>query len=721
MKRVEILLVGNTDFVTKQWIEHAFPKDKVVVARREGTESSGEELKIIDMPDGDVVSEVFSSYEFDRIVYFSEDLTPRSVRDGDLGHLRRLLHAIRNRKTQIVMVSGPESEFTYPQEEDVRETSKSLMSRACEELGLYYARTYDLEVKIVRCPYLYAPQRHGATAYFNDLFEQAQSGELRFHEQAEQRTCFLCADDLAELIYRIFDDWTADSELFHVPNVFDFTYGDLGKLIAGYFPGAKVTYGEDRPQMYPSDDRELRLRYGFSPRYSLRDDLPHVIEGWLKLRDDTTDEHPVWDFLRNHSKWWTVPEIVGAFLLTEWLRAMMQGDSQLGIVDLRLLFVVIVGTIYGLHAGVFAAALACAGVAVAYASQGASFAPLFYDPSNWFAFVVYFVAGSVCGYVQLRNHENVEFVRDENDLLRNRLDFLRGLYHDVLDDRRQLRDQIIGRRDSFGKMYAMTRELDEVQPQKLYHTAIRIMQESLDSDSLAIYRLDNGGQFARLVAASPHFEGDGTRSIRIADYAEIIAALDHSSIWANRTLDSRYPMYAVGVRDRGELAVIITMGTAKPDQMNLYFQNLFTIMCGLVESAMVRAFEYENVTRQSMLVPGTNLLKVEAFLPKILAANELTHDHMSNHLLLKVDNQESVEDVDARLAQSIRQTDEAGVLKDGSVYLLMNQAGPKELPIILKRLERFGLQCSLISRTQEDEVLASERSRIAQPDYGDES
>lgn len=303
MRRVEILLIGNTDFVTKQWIEHTFPQDKVVVALRKGTESSGEDLKIIDMPDRDAVSEVFSNYEFDRIVYFSEDLTPRSERDGDLGYLRRLLHTVRNRKVQMLMVSGPESEFTYPQETDVHETSKSLMSRAGEELGLYYARTYDLEVKIVRCPYLYAPQRNGVTAYFNGLFEQAQAGELRFHERAEQRTCFLCADDLAELIYRIFDDWTADSELFHVPNVFDFTYGDLGTLIAGYFPGTKVVYGEDRPQAYPADDHELRLRYGFSPRYSLREDFPHVIEGWLKLRENKTDKYPVWDFLRSHNKW----------------------------------------------------------------------------------------------------------------------------------------------------------------------------------------------------------------------------------------------------------------------------------------------------------------------------------------------------------------------------------------------------------------------------------
>ena len=51
-------------------------------------------------------------------------------------------------------------------------------------------------------------------------------------------------------------------------------------------------------------------------------------------------------------------------------------------------------------------------MALSYASKGASFAPLFYDTSNWLAFVVYFVAGAVCGYVQLRNRENLRFMRD---------------------------------------------------------------------------------------------------------------------------------------------------------------------------------------------------------------------------------------------------------------------------------------------------------------------
>lgn len=709
---MEVLLVGNTDFITKQWIQHAFPRDHVVIAEREGTVDGNDHLRIVNMSDANALANALTTYEFDRIVFFSENLTPRSDRDGDLGALRRLLHAIRNRQTQMLMVSGPESEFTYPENDDVSDTSKSLMSRASEELCLYYARTYRLEAKIIRCPYLYAPERNGATAYFGRLFEQASAGSISFCEREQQQTCFLCADDLAELIYRMFDDWTAESEVFHVPNAFDFTYGDLADVISAAFPGLSVTFGEDRTQHYPADDHALRLRYGWSPRYSLKQDLPLVLQRWKEARaQEQSEKHLIWDFLRNHSKPWIAFEICVTFILEELLRTAVQGNSQLGTVDLRLFFVVIVGTMHGLNAGVFAAVLACVGMALSYASKGASFAPLFYDTSNWLAFVVYFVAGAVCGYVQLRNRENLRFMRDENSLLRERLAFLRDLYHDVLDDRRMLRGQIIGRRDSFGKMYAMIRELDEVQPQKLYHTTIRIMQDTLGGDSFGVYRIDSGGRFARLMAASPQTESLFSKSALLENYANIITALDHGGLWVNRNLEPDLPMYAAGVHADGKLAVVIVLAKAQPDQMNLYFQNLFTIMCGLVESAMVRAFDYENVARQAMLVPGTEFLNTRAFLPKVLAANELKHDHMGDHLLLRVDD--AWQDNGSRLMGAIRQTDEAGVLQDGNVYVLMNQAGKHELPIINKRLAQAGLHVTRVSGQEEDALLDEASEQVA--------
>ena len=716
----EVLLVGDTDFITQQWIQHAFPRDRVVIAEREGTVGGNDRLRIVNMSGANTLAETLTAYEFDRIVFFSENLTPRSDRDGDLGTLRRFLHAIRNRQTQMLMVSGPESEFIYPENADVHDTSKSLMSRASEELCLYYAHTYHLEAKIIRCPYLYAPERNGATAYFGRLFEQASAGSISFREREQQQTCFLCADDLAELIYRMFDDWTAESEVFHVPNVFNFTYGDLADVISAAFPGLSVTFGEDRPQCYPADDHVLRLRYGWSPRYSLKQDLPPVLQRWKEARaQEQSGKHPIWDFLRNHSKPWIAFEICVTFILEELLRTAVQGDSQLGTVDLRLFFVVIVGTMYGMNAGVFAAALACAGMALSYASKGASFAPLFYDTSNWLAFVVYFVAGAVCGYVQLRNRENLRFMRDENSLLRERLAFLRDLYHDVLDDRRMLRGQIIGRRDSFGKMYAMTRELDEVLPRKLYYATIRIMQDTLGGDSFGIYRIDNGGRFAHLMAASPQTESLFSKSALLENYANIVTALDHGRLWVNRNLEQNLPMYAAGVRADGKLAVVIVLAKAQPDQMNLYFQNLFTIMCGLVESAMVRAFDYENVARQTRLVPGTEFLNTQAFLPKVLAANELKRNHMGNHLLLRVED--AWQDDGSRLMGAIRQTDEAGVLQDGNVYVLMDQVSEHELPIINRRLSQAELHVTLVSDHEEDSLLAEASEQVAAESRADET
>lgn len=72
---MEVLLVGNTDFITKQWIQHAFPQDHVVIAEREGTVDGNDRLRIVNMSDADALAETITTYEFDRIVFFSENLT----------------------------------------------------------------------------------------------------------------------------------------------------------------------------------------------------------------------------------------------------------------------------------------------------------------------------------------------------------------------------------------------------------------------------------------------------------------------------------------------------------------------------------------------------------------------------------------------------------------------------------------------------------------------
>ncbi len=149
------------------------------------------------------------------------------------------------------------------------------------------------------------------------------------------------------------------------------------------------------------------------------------------------------------------------------------------MLDYRLLFVVLIGTLYGFLALV-AALLASVGLAASYFTQyGYTFQGLFYEPSNWLPFIAYFVVGAVCGYVQLRNSEAIRAERDQNELVRNRNTFLTQLYHDAIEDKRAYRRQIVGRHDSFGKIFAVTQELDVLNPRDIYRKCCELLGEIL--------------------------------------------------------------------------------------------------------------------------------------------------------------------------------------------------------------------------------------------------
>ena len=268
------------------------------------------------------------------------------------------------------------------------------------------------------------------------------------------------------------------------------------------------------------------------------------------------------------------------------------------MLDYRLLYVVLIGTLYGLDFGLVAALLASVGLAASCFTQyGYTFQGLFYEPSNWLPFIAYFVVGAVCGYVQLRNSEAIRAERDQNELVRNRNTFLTQLYHDAIEDKRAYRRQIVGRHDSFGKIFAVTQELDVLNPRDIYRKCCELLGEILENDSVAIYHV-SGGAFARLVAASPAIAEDAARSLTLEQLAPLLGDGGRSNLWVNRELTPGLPMFGYTIERDGAPAVLIFVRRAAENQMTLYYQNLFRILCGLVESALGRAFDYEAVAQE---------------------------------------------------------------------------------------------------------------------------
>lgn len=257
-------------FLTKEWIEEAFPDDHVLTTHRKDDMLSDTRIKSVILDGRQLLEQLQTTYDFDRVVYFSEYLLPHNNLEGELDRLRRVLQEFREKEVELIYFSGPESALTPP-------TSQSILARTAEELCLHYAKTSKIQVKVFRLPYIYSISAAGPKC-FERLFQQIPTENVSFDEQAEQPVYALCFDELASLVNRVFDTWTPQPELFTLPEVFHIDHRMLGTALQKLCPTLKVTYGTDTLQTYPADDKVVRNRYGWFQRYCLLDDLPQIYQ-----------------------------------------------------------------------------------------------------------------------------------------------------------------------------------------------------------------------------------------------------------------------------------------------------------------------------------------------------------------------------------------------------------------------------------------------------------
>ena len=151
---MEILLTGFTAFLTQEWIETAFPNDHVLTTCAKGEALSDTQIKTVTLESRQLLDQLAETYQFDRVVYFSEYLLPHGDQEGELDRLRRVLQSCREREVELLYLSGPEAAFAPS-------TGKTLLANAAEELCFHYARTSKLQVKVFRLPYLYAVSASG--------------------------------------------------------------------------------------------------------------------------------------------------------------------------------------------------------------------------------------------------------------------------------------------------------------------------------------------------------------------------------------------------------------------------------------------------------------------------------------------------------------------------------------------------------------------------------
>lgn len=285
------------------------------------------------------------------------------------------------------------------------------------------------------------------------------------------------------------------------------------------------------------------------------------------------------------------------FVVAEYLARITSDSVYFKFVDVRLIFVVLMGSLHGIAGGFAAAGLECLMLVLRYREIGISGLLLFYNVENWIPFVYYLTAGAITGYGHQKKEQEVRSVKAENELIRNKYLFLNEAYLTSVANRKDLWAQILNEEDSYSRVYGAMRSMSQRTPEAVCVEAVKTLRDLLDNNTVCIYQLDPGGKNALLLSCC--LENAVRKSIDAAGCREMFRTVQSGGIWKNIHFLENAPMYAAQVKfsraprhnpgNVSEVTYLVTVDQAGQDQLSLWYMNHFTILCGMFQDALENA------------------------------------------------------------------------------------------------------------------------------------
>jgi nucleoside-diphosphate-sugar epimerase len=565
-----------------------------------------------------------------------------------------------------------------------------------EKMCEFISGNSSMRITILRPAFLYG--NWSDDTFINRLIRQVERNKrANLYDHLLSPCHFLHIDDFLDFLGLVIEN--DDAGRFDRYNLSgeDVNFSFIQQMVGYAFPTAIISNSSDKT---PSPARVMdcakaKKNFTWQPQHNL------VQEMQIRFKEITVGKSG-----SGGGKWFTSLKntitplfvwgevILGAFLmhfLTIWTDTLI----EFKYIDYRLLYVILIGSTHGLAFGILAALLACLSILIKWYNIGLDWALIIYNVENWIPFALLFLAGSVTGYLHDKNRNEINFEKHQTALIHEKYEFLYNLYDEISAIKNQLRDQLVGYRDSFGRFFRITNELNELDADQVFIKAIEVLEDLMQNDQISIYSVESSGCFGRLEVKSKSVRVEVSISINLADdFPGVLETVRNGEIFQNKDLDSKNPAYIAPIMNGNALIGLVVLWEAAFEQYSLYYLNLFRITTGLVQSALIRAAAFLNAQREKQFLPGTAILRPEAFRNALDLRKTMRRKKIADYLILSIERGgKTWQDLFASLSKGVRDEDVVGVFAENAqeCYVLLNHARIEHLDIIQERLGKLGL------------------------------
>ena len=362
-------------------------------------------------------------------------------------------------------------------------------------------------------------------------------------------------------------------------------------------------------------------------------------------------------------------------------------------IDVYLLYVVVIGIIYGYEQSVFAIILSViAKLYITFKIGTSSIGVPGYYIYLWI--LQLFTVGILVGYIKEQYKIKFSDMKEENLQLDTQLVSIKDINRSNEEIKDLYEKRLLNYKDSFGRIYEIVSELDMIEPQGIIFKSIRVIGKVMNTDDVSIYIYSGNSSFFRLMASSSKKKKTLKTSLEVSQYSAMFNKLLNNKIYINSDLNPDYPIMAGGTYKEGKLQTIIMIWTLPFENNNLYQTNVFGIVCKLIERSLNIGYEYIESISKNFNKKNDNVVDKESFGKIVDLYKTGAEDNIVDYYLLKVNKQSdmSEEEFQEILKRSIRETDFIGENEENDMYVLLTNTNKEQSIHAINRLEKNGIE-----------------------------
>ncbi|KGR76881.1 NAD-dependent epimerase/dehydratase family protein [Ureibacillus manganicus] len=667
--------------------------------------------------------EIFKSHQFDAVVHLAAQVSVATsvsnpiidAKSNVVGLVNMLNISAMHRVKRFIYASsaavyGYQTELPIPEEANCNPISPYGISKVTGELYCQkWQELYYLPTIMFRFSNVYGPRQNslgeaGVISIFMDRFISQQPYIV--YGDGEQTRDFIYVEDVAYAIYRSVN--SSQTGIYNLSSNEQISINQIINILNEIQGTNEVKYTHKRTGDIDNsvlDNRKVMRDLDWSPLYTIQEGLrktaEHFMENRVRRKKKKKNESVTRKKARQtFRKVQPFVENIVAFVLVAWLTLHFLNNTY-GIVDVRLFYITIIGILYGSRQAVLAVFLSSALLIYQKLSEGRDIVSLTYDTNFFFQIAIYIFVGLVVGYTIERKNVLIKQHGLEVNELSERYAFLESVYTEVREVKDELQSRILNAGDSYGKIYSATKELESLEPERVFGSAVNVVKSILQAPKVMIYMVNPNQTYLRLLASTGYHTNDIPKSLKVSDHEFVSSTIQTGKVYANKKLEQGVPLMVAPLFHNDKVTAIIAIDGLPFENFSLYHQNLFRITTDLIASALSKALSYIEATESKRYVENTMILKPEVFSEILTSKMQTYEQYQVPYLLLRADMKNIANrDVSEYLSSKLRETDYIGLDSEGRLLVLFSNTSEKDKQNIVNRLAHPLIDFSEVTKEQ---------------------